>query len=118
MGLSQSAHSALESMDISTPTPIQTQAIPLLLSGRDVIAQARTGSGKTLAFSIPITERCDPSERGVQALVLTPTRELAIQIAGVIKRVRGLESIAFNAAVRWSLAPLRTTKPCGGDRRS
>ena len=86
MGLSPSANSALESMEISTPTPIQSLAIPLLLSGRDVIAQARTGSGKTLAFSLPITERCDPSERGVQALVLTPTRELAIQIAGVIER--------------------------------
>ena len=86
MGLSPSAHAALESMDISIPTPIQEKAIPLALAGRDVIAQARTGSGKTLAFALPITELCDPSDRGVQALVLTPTRELAIQIAGVIER--------------------------------
>ena len=84
MGLSPSAHSVLESMEIAIPTPIQEQAIPLLLAGRDVIAQARTGSGKTLAFALPITECCDPSVRGVQALVLTPTRELAIQIASVI----------------------------------
>ncbi|MXY14022.1 MAG: DEAD/DEAH box helicase [Chloroflexi bacterium] len=85
MGLSPTAHAALESMKISVPTPIQEQAIPLALAGRDVIAQARTGSGKTLAFALPITECCDPSVREVQALVLTPTRELAIQIAGVIE---------------------------------
>ena len=84
MSLSRSAHSALELMGISEPTPIQEQAIPLALAGRDVIAQARTGSGKTLAFALPITERCDPSLARVQALVLTPTRELAIQIAEVI----------------------------------
>ena len=86
MGLGPSAHSVLESMDISVPTPIQAQAIPLALAGRDVIAQARTGSGKTLAFALPITECCEPSVGRVQALVLTPTRELAIQIAGVIER--------------------------------
>ena len=74
-------------MGIEDPTPIQAQAIPPLLAGRDVIGQARTGSGKTLAFSIPIVERCDPSVRGVQALILTPTRELAIQVASVIEQV-------------------------------
>ena len=87
MDLSPSTRSALKRMDITDPTPIQEQAIPLLLAGRDVIAQARTGSGKTLAFALPIVERCDPSERGVQALVLTPTRELAIQVGRVIDMV-------------------------------
>ncbi|MBI2871891.1 MAG: DEAD/DEAH box helicase [Chloroflexi bacterium] len=71
-------------MGITTPTPIQTQAIPILLEGRDVIGQARTGSGKTLAFALPIVERCDPKIRGVQATVLVPTRELAIQVGGVL----------------------------------
>ncbi|MDP3063800.1 MAG: DEAD/DEAH box helicase [Chloroflexota bacterium] len=71
-------------MGITTPTPIQAQTIPILLNGRDVIGQARTGSGKTLAFSIPIAERCDSRVRGVQAIVLTPTRELAIQVGGVL----------------------------------
>ena len=74
-------------MGITTPTPIQSQAIPSLLEGRDVIGQARTGSGKTLAFGVPIIERCDPAIRGVQALILTPTRELAIQVASVLEKV-------------------------------
>jgi len=78
---------AVVRMGITTPTPIQAQAIPILLQGRDVIGQARTGSGKTLAFTLPIVERCDPSHRGVQALVLAPTRELAIQVGGVLAEV-------------------------------
>ena len=76
--------SVIEGMGITTPTPIQEQAIPIMLEGRDVIGQARTGSGKTLAFAIPIVERCDPSVHGVQAMVLVPTRELAIQVGGVV----------------------------------
>ena len=72
-------------MDISEPTPIQEESIPLLLAGQDLIGQARTGSGKTLAFAVPLAERCDPSVRRVQALVLVPTRELAIQVAGVME---------------------------------
>ena len=76
---------ALSLMNISQPTPIQTESIPPLLDGRDLVGQARTGSGKTLAFAIPLTEQCDPSLRRVQALVLVPTRELAIQVAEVTK---------------------------------
>jgi ATP-dependent RNA helicase DeaD len=71
-------------MSIDTPTPIQEQAIPLLLAGRDVIGQAYTGSGKTLAFGLPLMECCDVNQRRVQALVLTPTRELARQVGGVL----------------------------------
>jgi len=71
-------------MGITVPTPIQADAIPALLQGRDVVGQARTGSGKTLAFALPIVDRCDAGVRDVQALVLVPTRELAIQVAGVI----------------------------------
>jgi ATP-dependent RNA helicase DeaD len=74
-------------MGISVPTPIQAQTIPILLSGRDVVGQARTGSGKTLAFAITIAERCAPNVRGVQALVLVPTRELAIQVGEVVERL-------------------------------
>jgi ATP-dependent RNA helicase DeaD len=85
MRLLATTRAALVGMAISTPTPIQEQTIPVLLAGRDVIGQARTGSGKTLAFGIPLVERCDPSVRGVQALVLTPTRELAIQVAQVVE---------------------------------
>src|SRR5918911_3306526 len=80
-------HSVLESQGIRQPTPIQAQAIPVLLAGHDVIGQAQTGSGKTLAFGLPLVERCDPAVRTVQALVLVPTRELAIQVGDVLGRL-------------------------------
>lgn len=97
MDLSRSTRAALDRMAISEPTPIQRQSIPLLLAGRDVIGQARTGSGKTLAFAIPLVESCDPSLRQVQALVLTPTRELAMQVAQVT------DAIAAEARMRSTL---------------
>ncbi len=78
---------ALEGMGITVPTPIQARAIPALLQGRDVVGQARTGSGKTLAFGLPLVQRCDPAVPGVQALVLVPTRELAIQVADVVGKL-------------------------------
>jgi len=68
------------------PTDIQRELIPLVLSGRDVLGQARTGTGKTAAFGLPIMQRVDP-ERHVQALVLAPTRELAAQIVGEMRRL-------------------------------
>ncbi len=83
MALKPATRAAIARMNIFEPTPIQEKSIPHLLAGRDLIGQARTGSGKTLAFAVPLTEQCDPSVRRVQALVLTPTRELAIQVAGV-----------------------------------
>jgi CxxC-x17-CxxC domain-containing protein len=76
---------ALAAMGITTPTPIQQGTIPVLMSGQDVVGQARTGSGKTLAFAIPMVERIDPSVKEVQGLVLVPTRELAIQVDKVIQ---------------------------------
>ena len=82
--LRASSREALTQMEIDTPTVIQERSIPMLLSGRDVIGQAQTGSGKTLAFGLPLMERCDGRERYVQALVLTPTRELAKQVGGVL----------------------------------
>ena len=78
---------ALERQDIVSPTPIQAETLPLLLSGRDVIGQARTGSGKTLAFMLPALEQIDPRLRSVQVMVLTPTRELAVQIADVTEQI-------------------------------
>lgn len=74
-------------MDIDTPTPIQERAIPALLEGRDVVGQASTGSGKTLAFALPLVERIDAGDRALQALVLTPTRELAQQVGDVIAKL-------------------------------
>ncbi|MFE6954535.1 DEAD/DEAH box helicase, partial [Bacillus velezensis] len=66
---------------VSEPTPIQQQALPVVFRGGDVIAQAQTGTGKTLAFLLPMLERTNPTRAEVQGLILTPTRELAIQIA-------------------------------------
>jgi ATP-dependent RNA helicase DeaD len=83
--LRPSSLAALQAMGITTPTPIQEQAIPELLEGVDVIGQAQTGSGKTLAFGLPLTEICDETVDAVQALVLVPTRELAVQVAGVLR---------------------------------
>jgi ATP-dependent RNA helicase DeaD len=74
-------------MKIDTPTPIQAQAIPPLLEGRDVIGQAYTGSGKTLAFGLPLVERIDSQQRKLQALVLCPTRELAQQVGAVLTQL-------------------------------
>jgi ATP-dependent RNA helicase DeaD len=71
-------------MNIHTPTPVQESSIPLLLEGRDLIAQAQTGSGKTLAFGLPLIEACDAGGRETQALVLTPTRELGRQVYDVL----------------------------------
>ena len=84
MALKAATRAAISTINITEPTPIQEKSIPHLLAGRDLIGQARTGSGKTLAFAVPMSERCDPSVQRVQALVLAPTRELAIQVAGVM----------------------------------
>jgi len=77
----------LEAMEIVEPTDIQAHSIPPLLEGRDVIGQAHTGSGKTLAFGLPLIESIVPENKWVQALVLTPTRELAIQVGDVLEKL-------------------------------
>ena len=87
---------AVSDMGFEEPSPIQSQTIPLVLEGKDVIGQAQTGTGKTAAFGIPTIEKIIDGSRHIQALVLTPTRELAIQIAeefnkiGKYKRVKTL----------------------------
>lgn len=80
LGLSESCVRHLEKAGFTLPTTIQAQAIPHLLSGRDVVGQAQTGTGKTAAFSLPMLERIDLNNHAVQALILTPTRELAVQV--------------------------------------
>ncbi|SFI02816.1 ATP-dependent RNA helicase DeaD [Tindallia magadiensis] len=77
----------LEKNQITEPTPVQTKTIPPLLEGKDVIAQAQTGTGKTLAFLLPIMEKIKLEEGQVQALIVTPTRELAIQITQEVKKL-------------------------------
>ena len=85
--LQPSTLTALVNMEITEPTPIQAEAIPALLAGNDLVGQSVTGSGKTLAYGIPLVERLARDKRVVQALVLVPTRELAIQINGVLGRL-------------------------------
>jgi ATP-dependent RNA helicase DeaD len=87
MGLSPAVIRSLEEMGFEEPTPIQSRTIPIILEGRDLIGQAQTGTGKTAAFGIPIVERLDHRSRRIQALVLAPTRELAIQVAEEITRI-------------------------------
>lgn len=72
---------AVEDMGFEETTPIQAQAIPVMMSGADMIGQAQTGTGKTAAFGIPLLQKVDPESRKLQALILCPTRELAIQVA-------------------------------------
>lgn len=83
----------LNKMGIKKPMPVQEQAIPALFAGRDVIAKAQTGTGKTLAFLVPLAEKIDVKKAYVQALVITPTRELAQQIAGEFKKIIGDSAI-------------------------
>jgi ATP-dependent RNA helicase DeaD len=78
---------ALADMGFEEATPIQSLAIPVARQGRDIIGQAQTGTGKTVAFGIPLLEKIDALQRHTQALVLCPTRELAIQVAEEFKRL-------------------------------
>lgn len=85
--LSPEVQRAIADMGFEEASPIQTEAIPVVLSGKDIIGQAQTGTGKTAAFGIPTIETVDPSDRSVQALILCPTRELAIQVSGEIQKL-------------------------------
>ncbi|WP_071190055.1 DEAD/DEAH box helicase [Trichormus sp. NMC-1] len=89
LGISQERVDKLEKIGFTEPTNIQAQAIPQLLAGRDVVGQSQTGTGKTAAFSLPILEQLDVSKKAVQALVLTPTRELAMQVHDAISQFMG-----------------------------
>lgn len=89
----------LNKMGIKKPMPVQEQAIPALFAGRDVIARAQTGTGKTLAFLVPLAEKIDVTKPYVQALVITPTRELAQQIATELKKILGDSEIKALAVV-------------------
>jgi ATP-dependent RNA helicase DeaD len=82
--LQPATRAALANMEITEPTPIQVEAIPALLAGNDLVGQSATGSGKTLAYGVPLVERLARDKRVVQALVLLPTRELAVQVHAVL----------------------------------
>jgi ATP-dependent RNA helicase DeaD len=86
LGLEAPILRALADLEFTEPSPIQTELIPHVLAGRDVLGQARTGTGKTAAFGMPIIQMTDPNGR-LQALILTPTRELAAQVVGEMRRL-------------------------------
>lgn len=87
MEFSQEIKKAVSDMGFEEASPIQSQAIPYILEGKDVIGQAQTGTGKTAAFGVPILEMCDEENRQLQAIVLCPTRELCIQVAEEISKL-------------------------------
>jgi ATP-dependent RNA helicase DeaD len=112
LGLSAPVLEALRDVGYENPSPIQEQSIPSLLEGRDMIGQAQTGSGKTAAFGLPLMEYVDPSDRDVQALVLTPTRELCIQVTQALRSYgarKGVDVVAVfgGAPIRSQQAQLR-----------
>src|ERR671920_1455472 len=97
LGLSEDILSALRDVGYESPSPIQEQAIPHLLQGHDVIGQAQTGTGKTAAFGLPMIQFVDPDDEDVQALVLTPTRELCIQVTQALRaygKPKGIQPVA------------------------
>ena len=106
---------ALRDVGYEVPSPIQEQAIPPLLEGKDVIGQAQTGSGKTAAFGLPMIEYVDPIEQELQALVLTPTRELCIQVTQALRAYgarRGVDVVAVFGG-----APIRIAAVAAARRR-
>lgn len=106
LGLSEPLLRALQDLGYERPSPIQAQAIPTLLNGEDMIGQAQTGSGKTAAFGLPLLQAIDEKDDNVQALVLTPTRELCIQVTQALRAYgarKGVEVVATFGG-----APIRT----------
>lgn len=98
LGLTARLVDVVQEMGYEEPTPIQEQAIPLLLTGQDMIGQAQTGTGKTAAFILPIIQNIKPGSKEIQALVLAPTRELAIQVCQAANRMAshsGLKTLAI-----------------------
>lgn len=98
LGLTEKTITALEAKGFEEPTEIQKACIPLLLEGEcDVVGQAQTGTGKTAAFGLPILERIDENDRNTQALIMAPTRELAMQVADEIASLAGERHITIGA---------------------
>ena len=103
ISVSEPIRLALNDMNYETPTPIQEQAVPAMLEGRDVVGRAQTGTGKTTAFGIPMMEMLDPTSREVQGIVLAPTRELAVQVTGELTRLathRGIKVVTLYGGQR------------------
>src|SRR5450432_2763970 len=97
LGLSAEVLKAIEKLGFEQAAPIQAEAIPVLMQGRDVVGQSQTGSGKTAAFAVPAIEKVEVAKRAVQILILCPTRELAVQVSEEIHKLaffkRGLHAL-------------------------
>jgi len=106
LGLSEPLLAALRDVGYESPSPIQEQTIPELLQGRDVMGQAQTGTGKTAAFGLPMLQFVDVEDPDVQALVLTPTRELCIQVTQAIRTYGARKGV--NVVAVFGGAPIRT----------
>src|SRR6201994_3812957 len=112
LGLDPDILAAVHDVGYESPSPIQEEAIPPLLRGLDVIGQAQTGSGKTAAFGLPMLQHVDPEEHDVQGLVLTPTRELCIQVTQALRaygKRKGVDVVAVfgGAPIRSQQSQLR-----------
>src|ERR1041384_3590701 len=119
LGLSEPILQALRDVGYESPSPIQEQAIPELLQGHDVIGQAQPGRGKTAAFGLPMLQFVDPDDPDVQALVLTPTRELCIQVTQALPAYgarKGTQPVAVfgGAPIRTQQAQLKEGGQIGG----
>jgi len=106
LGLQPEIQTALDELGYTEPTAIQEQAIPELLAGKDVIGQAQTGTGKTAAFGLPLLQYLDPSSEDVQAIVLTPTRELCIQVTQALRAYA--EHLPVEIVAVFGGAPIRS----------
>jgi ATP-dependent RNA helicase DeaD len=112
LSLSDAILKAVTSMGFEEATPIQEQAIPLAMEGRDLIGQAQTGTGKTAAFGIPMIEKIDLNSGTIQGIVITPTRELAVQVAEELNRIgqyRGVHTLPIYGGqdIRWQINGLK-----------
>jgi ATP-dependent RNA helicase DeaD len=106
LGLSPAIQQAIDELGFNDPTPIQEQAIPALLGGQDVIGQAQTGTGKTAAFGLPLLQYLDPANQEVQAIVMTPTRELCIQVTQALRAYA--EHLDIEIVAVFGGAPIRS----------
>lgn len=111
LGLSKSLLKAVQQSGYEEATPIQAETIPMVLKGEDVIGQAQTGTGKTAAFGLPIIEHVDLDDHNIQALVISPTRELAIQTQGELYRLGRnkhvkVQVVYGGADIRWQIKAL------------
>ncbi|EPZ60538.1 DEAD/DEAH box helicase family protein [[Clostridium] sordellii ATCC 9714] len=110
LGINDNTIEKLNKMGITSPTPIQEESIDIIKSGKDLIAEAQTGTGKTLAFLLPIFENLSSDDNNIQALIISPTRELAIQIT------KEAEKLSENTEI--NLLAMYGGKDIGGQLKS